>query len=156
MYKFLTSQQLWQILAACGVLGVILNFVARRRRVRKGEEYYMDYVGVLRNAFKQDRRTRNAILESLTYLRGGNLKRAEKTLNHLMVEAHETDDFIALRTLLAVCALAMNNEPRAEQYLRRIAEDSADRQELYNVLVRINDLRSHTALIDRAFNDLLP
>ena len=156
MYKFLTSQLLWQILAACAVIGLILSIVARKRRIRKGEEFYMDYAGVLRSAFKQDRRTRNAILESLTYLRGGNPKQAEKTLNHLMVEAHETDDFIALRTLLALCFLAEGNVSKAEQYLRRIAEDSADKQELYNVLTGIDDFRPHTALVDRAFNDLLP
>ena len=156
MYKFLTSQTLWQILAACAVIGLILNIVAKKRRTRKGEEYYMDYAGILRSAFKQDRRSRNAILEALAYLRGGNVKQAEKIFNHLMVEAHETDDFIALRALLALCFLAEGNESKAEQYLRRIAEDSADKQELYNVLVRIDDFRPHTTLVDRAFNDLLP
>ncbi len=156
MYKFLTSQLLWQILAVCAVIGLILSIVARKLRIRKGEEFYMDYAGILRSAFKQDRRSRNAILESLVYLRGGNPKQAEKTLNHLMVEAHETDDFIALRTLLALCFLAEGNVSKAEQYLRRIAEDSADKQELYNVLTGIDDFRPHTTLVDRAFNDLLP
>lgn len=155
MYKFLTSQLLWQILLVLALLALILRAVARKRRVRKGEECYRDYAALLRKAFKEDRRSRKIIMEAITYLRSGKAKRAERMLGHLMVECREEEDFIALRVLMALCYQQMDAPDKALQYYRRVLEDAAEKRPLRDALFALNAHGGRPDIVETACNGIV-
>ena len=65
MYKFLTSKLLWEILLALAALALIYRAFARRRRVKRGEENYKPYKALLREAFKNDKSSRDKVMEAI-------------------------------------------------------------------------------------------
>ena len=77
MYRFFTSKPLWIALLVLAALAVVWRLVARRLRVKKGEELYRPYKKLLREAFRNDRESRNRVLEAIYYLRNGKPDKAE-------------------------------------------------------------------------------
>lgn len=141
MYRFLTSKLLWEILLVLAVLALIWRAIARRRRVRRGEEEYKPYKDLLREAFKTDKASRDRVLEAIAYLRDGHPGHAEKLLQRLMVECHDPADFTAVRVLLALCYQKMGEELKAERYYRRVLEDAAEKRPVYQVIAKLNEER---------------
>ena len=138
MYRFFTSKPLWIALIILAALAVVWRLVARRLRVKKGEEFYRPYKKLLREAFRNDRESRNRVLEAIYYLRNGKPDKAEKIFQRLMVQCHDPDDYIAVRVMLALCYQRMHDSLKAVRYYRRVLEDAPKKRPVYQMICELN------------------
>ena len=155
MYRFLTSKPLWTALLVLALAGLVWRAVARRKRVRSGEESYRKYADLLREAFKGDKPARDRALEAIAYLESDNPAPAEGILNRLMVECREEADFAALRTLLALCYQRQGEDLKAERYYRRVLEDAAKKRPIRAVIAALNEKDGRMDIVERAAADIV-
>ncbi len=150
MYKFLTGKPLWTALMILAAGCLIWRAVARRRRMRAGEEHYRRYADLLREAFRGDKPARDRVMEAVFYLEAGKPARAEKILGRLMVECREEADFAALRVLLALCYQAEGEDLKAERYYRRVLEDAARKRPVHAAMAALNQKDGRPDLVEKA------
>ena len=151
MYKFLTSKLLWEVLLARAALALIYRAFARRRRVKRGEENYKPYKALLREAFKNDKSSRDKVMEAIARLDADQPAQAEKLLQRLMVECHDPDDATAVRVMLAICYQRMGEDLKAERYYRRVLEDARKKRPVHQIICDLNaGKRGRMDLVEKA------
>ena len=151
MYRFLTSKLLWEVLLVLAALALIWRALTRRQRVKKGEENYKPYKALLLEAFKNDRSSRDKVMEAIAFLDADRPDRAEKRLQRLMVECHDPDDATAVRTMLAICYQRMGEDLKAERYYRRVLEDARKKRPVHQIICDLNaGKRGRMDLVEKA------
>ena len=156
MYRFLTSKLLWETLLALAALALIGRAVLRRKRVRRGEENYKPYKALLLEAFKNDKSSRDRVMEAIAYLDDDKPAEAEKLLQRLMVECHDPDDATAVRVMLAICYQRLGEDLKAERYYRRVLEDARKKRPVHQIISDLNaGRRGRMDLVEKAVQGIV-